>query len=61
MPSYAVACHFIAIIVPLLFVNWGWGIYHREWLLFVRFVTAIISGVVMAWAKRQPFFYSDKG
>jgi len=61
MPSYAVACHFIAIIVPLLFVNWGWGIYHREWLLFVRFVTAVISGVMMAWAKRQPFFYSDRG
>jgi len=53
------ACHFIAIIVPLLIVNWGWGIYHREGLLFVRFVTALISGAMMTWAKRQPFFYSE--
>ncbi len=59
MPSYKAACHFIAVIVPLLFVNWGWGIYHREWLLLVRFVTAAISGMMMTWAKRQPFFYSD--
>ncbi|KAL7492408.1 hypothetical protein ACHAWT_001895 [Skeletonema menzelii] len=59
MPSYVVTCHFIAIILPLIFVNWGWGIYHREWLIFVRFVTASISGLAMAWAKRQPFFYSD--
>lgn len=61
MPSYTAACYFIAVIVPMLFVNWGWGIYHREWFLFVRFVTAAISGMLMTWAKRQPFFYSDSG
>ena len=58
-PSHKVACYFIAIIVPLLVVNWGWGIYYREGLLFVRFVTAVISGGMMTWAKRQPFFHSD--
>jgi hypothetical protein len=58
IPPYKVTCHFTSIIVPLLIINWGgWGIYHREGLLFVRFVTAVISGIVMNWAKTQSFFY----
>jgi hypothetical protein len=59
MPSHRVACHFIAIVVPLLVVSWGWGVHHREEMLFVRFSTALISGAMMTWAKRQPFFRCD--
>ncbi|KAL7454014.1 hypothetical protein ACHAWC_005644 [Mediolabrus comicus] len=58
VPSTKVTTYFVSLLTPLLIVNWGgYGIHSREGLLFVRFVTAMVSGCMMSWGRRQPFYY----
>lgn len=60
VPSTKVTAYFVSLLTPLLIVNWGgYGVYSREGLLFIRFVTAIVSGCMMSWGRRQLFYYEN--
>ncbi|KAL9183982.1 hypothetical protein ACHAXT_002068 [Thalassiosira profunda] len=50
-PPHRVACLVVGLLVPLMLLNWGLGIYTLGGWMAIRFVTAFISGGIVTWGR----------
>jgi len=52
-PSWRVACLAVSVMISLLVLNWGLGIFTLGGWMAIRFITAVISGGIMTWGKNM--------